>query len=123
MDGRLPEILFSGGEHPEKEMILGQPNTAEEIAPAPTARSAQKDDKNEREGEQLTDSAPLRSGSKVEGGAGNKMDGFKCPRCGKYFVSFALLKEHQLVAHVDSNSPPVTTRTRIFKYRKGDVRK
>jgi hypothetical protein len=123
VDGRLPEILFSGGEHTEAEFVRGPPSnsTAAEERDLTAARTPVKQDaagERKQLGVKLIAEAalPPRTG-------GGEMDGYKCPRCGKYFVSFDQVKEHQAVAHRDSaNSTAAASRTFIFKYRKGGYR-
>ncbi len=115
MDGRLPEILFSGGEHLESDfprsslISVSEDNTAvSDIVASPTAEKSV--------------CTVVAAGGRAGSGTAGKLDGFKCPRCGKLFLNFGLLKVHQQAAHQDTvagASSPHTTRTRIFKFRKG----
>lgn len=110
VDGRLPEILFSGGDHPEPEVI------APDVAPAATFGGEPTATKSAP--------SPLKASRPL-------LDGFKCPRCAKFFASFAALKEHVEVAHKETSGSQTqqqqqqqqkqTTRTKVVKYRKGTV--
>jgi len=97
VDGRLPEILFSGGEHPD-----------------PT-------NEDQGGGVRTNEKSPRTYSVEECPSSGGYL---KCPRCAKYFVSFGQLKEHQAAAHQDvsnavSLAAAAATKTRIFKYRKG----
>jgi hypothetical protein len=145
VDGRLPEILFSGGEHIEAggevSVLRGPPSSANSSSSnaaedqrdgakkAAATRTPVKHDAAAAERKPPAEEAALGrpTAERLEGGGG-ELDGYKCPRCAKLFASFDQVKEHMATVHRDgssrSSSTTTTTaaRTIVFKYRKGELK-